>query len=252
MKKKYPRQIHFEKVLNFRDLGGYKARGGRTVMWRRLFRSAELANMTRNDFNRLKEEIGPISVIDLRSDTERERRGIGLLSEAGVRYHHISFITDGGDQRGDERRYKDFTNMGDFYVYLVRNGQFGRRIIEALEVIAAPENHPLVFHCAVGKDRTGLLAAILLSVLGVRDEDIIEDYTLSAPSIKEFFARFIRDPKTAEFARNIPGFFWEAVPESMALFLAGLKKEYGSTRDYLTAQGADTSLVSRLENALLA
>ena len=52
--------------------------------------------------------------------------------------------------------------------------------LEALEIIAEPENHPLVFHCNAGKDRTGSLAAVVLGVLGVMDEDIIEDYALTS------------------------------------------------------------------------
>jgi hypothetical protein len=55
----------------------------------------------------------------------------------------------------------------------------------------------------------------------------------------------------AEFVRQIPGFFWKAAPESMMMFLATLRREHGSITDYLEAQGADKSLVSRLEEALL-
>jgi len=251
MTEEYSRQIDLDNVLNFRDLGGYKARGGRTVVWRRLFRSAELANMTRNDFNRLTGDIGLAAVIDLRSAEERERQGIGLLSETSIKLHNISFLTDGGNKNSDEKRFTNFPNMGEFYVYLVGNGRFGQRIIEALEIIAAPENYPLVFHCAVGKDRTGLLAAILLSTLGVADEDIIADYAMSGPPMQVIIKRLSSKPETAGFVTRVPAYFWGAVPESMALLLATLKQEYGSTAGYLKKNGADSSLVKRLEKALL-
>ncbi len=251
MVKKYSREINFDNVPNFRDLGGLRARGGRSVVRRRVFRSSEFSNMTRNDYDRLTKEIRLAAVIDLRSAEERERQGIGLLSETGIKFHNISFLTDGGNKNADEKRFTEFPGMGEFYVYLVKNKWFGQRIVEALEIIAAPENHPLVFHCAVGKDRTGLLAAFLLSALGVADKDVIEDYALSGPPMQIIIKRLNSKPETAGFVTRIPAYFWGAAPESMDLLLATLKKDYGSTVGYLKENGADSSLVKRLEKALL-
>ncbi len=239
-----------EQVINFRDLGGYRARDGYTVAWRRLFRSGEFRNMTGSDLERLTGEIGLTSVLDLRTSMEVERQGIGLLSRGSIKYHNISFIT-GGNREEDERLFREITNMGEFYLHLVRKSEFGGRIVRALEVIAEPENHPLVFHCAIGKDRTGILAAVLLSVLGVRDEDIIEDYSLSTPYMEELLERINNDPEMAKDVIPLPDFFWKAAPESMSLFLSTLKREYGSVSDYLTAQGAEPSLIQRLGSALL-
>ena len=250
MSELYSRHIKFEHVINFRDLGGYRARDGYTVAWRRLFRSGEFRNMTRSDLDRLTGEIGVTSVIDLRSGIEVERQGVGLLSEADIRYHNISFLA-GGNREEDERLFKEFTNMGEFYLHLVRKSEFGERIAAALEIIAEPENHPLVFHCAIGKDRTGILAAVLLSVLGVKDEDIIEDYSLSAPYMEELLDRINNDPEMAKAIKPLPDYFWKAAPESMALFLSTLRREYGSVRDYVKAQGVEPSLIERLEGALL-
>lgn len=250
MSELYSRHIKFEHVINFRDLGGYRARDGYTVAWRRLFRSGEFRNMTRSDFNLLTGEIGVTSVIDLRSSIEVERQGVGLLSEADIRYHNISFLA-GGNREEDERLFKEFTNMGEFYLHLVRKSEFGERIAAALEIIAEPENHPLVFHCAIGKDRTGILAAVLLSVLGVKDEDIIEDYSLSAPYMEELLERINNDPEMAKAIKPLPDYFWKAAPESMALFLSTLRREYGSVRDYVKAQGVEPSLIKRLESSLL-
>jgi len=251
MAKKYFRRIDFDSVENFRDLGGLGAKGGRKVAERRVFRSAELANMTRNDFDRLTNEIRLASVIDLRSAGERERQGTGMLAGTSVKFHHISFLADGGDPKADEKRFTEFPNMGHFYVYLIRKSRFGQQLIEALKIIASPENHPLVFHCAIGKDRTGLLAAMLLSVLGVADEDIIEDYALSGPAMQAVIQRLSSKPETAGMVTRVPAFFWEAAPEAMALLLDELKKEYGSAESYLKENGADSTLVKRLETALL-
>jgi protein-tyrosine phosphatase len=251
MAERYTRQIDFEGILNFRDLGGYQARGGRTIAWRRVFRSAEMINMTDADFQLLTEEIGLNSVVDLRSSLERENHGIGWLSEARIKYYPVSFLSDGGDRRGDRTRFADFKNMGEFYAKLMQGKDFGQRIVEALEIIAEPANHPLVFHCAIGKDRTGILAGILLGALGISDKDIITDYTMSAPHVEIILKRLKSKPETAEFANLFPAFAWEAAPVSMALLLAALKDNYGSTAGYLKANGADFTLVNRLEKALL-
>ncbi|OGO31296.1 MAG: hypothetical protein A2Z29_08840, partial [Chloroflexi bacterium RBG_16_56_11] len=180
MTEELSREIIFESIHNIRDLGGFGTGDGHTVARGRLFRSGDLRQMTPDDLNKLRERIRLNSVIDLRSDFEIERQGIGRLAGAGFNYRNVSFIADGGNRAANEQRYRECTSMGEFYLQLVRQKQFGGRIVEALDIISRRENHPLIFHCAVGKDRTGILAAILLSVLGVADKDIIDDYCLSA------------------------------------------------------------------------
>jgi protein-tyrosine phosphatase len=245
-KQSYPRHIRFEAVFNFRDLGGYPTRGGETVAWRRLFRSSELHHMTSHDIIQLKEGIRLRSVIDLRSS--RQLEPFSPLNEVGVEYYNIPLIDRGNDQ---ENVNQDFSNMGEVYSYLVRREEFGRRVVEALEIISEPDNLPLVFHCSAGKDRTGLLTAIVLGILGVTDEDIIEDYTLTAPYMKELINRWNNDPKSSEVLKNVPEYLLKASPESMTFLLSTLKREYGSVRGYVEAHGAEVSLINRLKTALL-
>jgi protein-tyrosine phosphatase len=120
-----------------------------------------------------------------------------------------------------------------------------------MEIIADPENHPLLFHCGAGKDRSGIVAAFILSVLGVADGDIIGDYILSAPYMPDLVTRLMEDPETPEDVKNLPAYTWEATSASMRWFLSFLKREYGSAREYLEMHGAEKSLFSRLEKALL-
>lgn len=251
MAETHKRQIDFEAIQNFRDIGGYRTAQGKSVVWRRIFRSGNLRQMTPGDLRKLKEEIRLTTVIDLRSDFEIKRQGMGLLAQADFIYHNIAFITDGGSREADERRFKACSNMGQFYLDIVRDKGYGRRIIAALEVIAAAENHPLVFHCAVGKDRTGILASLLLSLLGVNDNDIIKDYTQSTTYMEELLKHLNEDPKMAEGAKGLPDYFWKASEESMVLFLTTLRKEYGSIAGYLEFMGSESLLKERLERALL-
>jgi protein-tyrosine phosphatase len=251
MVEQYSRHIGLKSVTNFRDIGGYKTHKGHTVAWRRVFRSGEFQRINNDDYRRLMEEIGLAAIIDLRSKFEVERHGRGLLSEAGIKYHNICFITDDDDPGANASRYAHCTNMGEFYLEMAHQKDYGKRIIEALEVIADPKNHPIVFHCAVGKDRTGMLAAVLLSLLGVAEKDIIEDYALSEPYMDELLARLKNNPQKNDPPLDIPEYFWKASPESMKLFLSTLRKEYGSIQGYLESAGGDSSLGERLKSALL-
>ncbi len=249
----YSRHVSFESILNFRDLGGYRTQGGRMLAWRRLFRSGELHHMTGHDAARLKEEIRLASVIDLRSSRQGRPLGLGLLEEVGVKYFNIPFIKITEDDYNRERREapRDFANSGDFYLYFIRQEEFDRRLMEALGIIADPANHPLVFHCNAGKDRSGILAAVILGVLGVADDDIVEDYMLTAPYMEQFLSRWDNASGTADISRPLPDYITMASPESMVWFLSALKQEYGSIRGYLETQGAEKGLFDRLERALL-
>jgi protein tyrosine/serine phosphatase len=210
--------------------------------------------MTPPDIARLKEDIRPRTVIDLRTPREPiKQQEISLLGEVGARYHNVSFRPDSaGYTRHEIELFRDATDMGEVYLYRIRQPEFGKRLVDALELIADRNNHPLVFHCSGGKDRTGVLAATLLAAAGVIDEDIIHDYTLSAPFMPEIRERLTSDPAATPEQKALPDFQWEASAESMVRFLALLRREYGSAAGYLVAHGADRSLPRRLEEALLA
>jgi len=249
----YPRHIDLESVPNFRDLGGYRTRDGRAVAWRRLFRSAALHTMSRPDLARLKEDIRLRAVIDLGTPREPiKQREISLLDEVGARYHNVPFRPDSLDYvREETDLFRDATDLAELYLRRIRPPLLGKRLVDALELIADRNNHPLVFHCTVGKDRTGVLAAMFLAAAGVIDEDIIHDYTLSAlftPAIRD---RLRSEPTASREVKELPEVQWEASAESMTRFLALLRREFGSVAGYLTAHGADSSLPQRLEEALL-
>jgi protein-tyrosine phosphatase len=242
----YSREIKFDGIVNCRDLGGYQAEGGRTVAWRRLFRSGYIHPATASDLNRLKEELKLASVINLRGNKARQQKEVSLLNHAGIKYFNTPFFN-----YQQEELNLDFSNMGEAFLFRIRHQEYAKPIIDALEIIADPKNLPLLFHCGAGKDRSGLVAAFVLSVLGVTDTDIIKDYILSAPYMREMVANMMKDPNTPEEEKNLPAYTWEATAESMELFLTGLRQEFGSARGYLEMNVADKSLFQRLEKAML-
>jgi len=246
----YSRHIPFEGIYNFRDLGGYRTREGQTVQWRQMFRSGELQHMTEYDAILFREEIRLASVLDLRSKKEIEQHGIGLVPELGVSYKNILFT---GNPNGDSalKRYKVSLNMGELYLYLFKDTKIGLRVAEALSIIAKPQNRPLVFHCVGGKDRTGILSAVILSILGVSDADIIKDYVLTEKHMPSLISRISNDPKRAGLFKQLPYYVAEASAESMAYFLSGVQKKYGSTTEMMKSYGVPNSLIHRLKSSLL-
>jgi protein-tyrosine phosphatase len=168
------RHFELEGALNFRDLGGYPSRDGRMVRWRTIFRSDGLDSLSPADLALLVDTLGLSSVIDLRSGDEVDMVGRGALGEKKLVLHHIPIFDE---TRRVAERFAEGLLMTDMYVQMAERA--APRFVRALEVIARTDA-PLVFHCAAGKDRTGLLGAVLLELLGVGDDDIAEDYARSA------------------------------------------------------------------------
>ncbi len=253
MTEEYPRVINFENIQNFRDLGGYNARGGKKVASRRLYRSGDLLEMSAPDKTRLKTDIKLKTVVDLTSPEEpKKTREFRLLEEIGAKYFNIPFRPDIPEYYKKElEQYRSTSNMGEFYLGRIGHESFARKLIQILEIMTEPQYYPLLFHCGAGKDRTGVLAAMLLNALGVSDADIISDYVLTGASMEEIKNRVVHNPDATEEVRNLPDFTWRAAPEFMAWFLNALKREYGGTAGYLKKYGADKTLVKRLEKALL-
>jgi protein-tyrosine phosphatase len=247
------RIISFENIVNFRDLGGYPAGSGKKLAQGRLYRSGALLDLTAADKTRLKNEIRLKTVIDVTTPEEpKKTREIRLLEEIGTRYFNIPFRPDVPNYYQVEMAmYVNHFTMGQVYLERMKHPGFGLKLAMALEIIADPVNHPLCFHCSQGKDRTGILAAVTFSLLGVTAGDIIRDYVLSDSSAEAVRNKIVNDPDTREEIRNLPDFTWRAVPEYMETFLAGLEKEYGGAKGYIKKHGADKTLVKRLEKALL-
>jgi protein-tyrosine phosphatase len=246
------RYIRFEEIINFRDLGGYRNDRGRAIAWRKIFRSGELEYMTEKDAQCLQEEIGLKTIIDLRSTAEVEAIKVeGPFARLSIQRHNIPFFSK-ADQEKIQHFNDNWTSYSEFYVFLIKETGIGERIVNALRIIAEQANHPVMFHCVGGKDRTGVLAAMILSILGVPDREIIEDYVLTAETIHLLAERHENhSPEGTLTPRERYPFTYESPPEAMEFLINTLRQDFGSVRGYLEAQGAEASLFKRLENTLL-
>ncbi|MDG2305863.1 MAG: tyrosine-protein phosphatase [Candidatus Binatia bacterium] len=244
------RVIDLEGCLNFRDLGGYPTDDGRRVRWRRAFRADGLHLLTPSDVDRIRDELEIRDVIDLRSTAER-RADVGRPLDAvdEIQVHHTPLFDGDMSNRRDSRGAD--LNLSDRYVALA--GLAKKPIAQALQVIAGSTGSA-VYHCAAGKDRTGVVSALLLGVLGVRNDVIVADYAATKENLDRIIDRLTNTPGYETIHGELPPETLHAEPETMIGFLDGIEREYGSVADYaraagVPAQGIDTLRAELLEDA---
>ncbi|MGC4896406.1 tyrosine-protein phosphatase [Micromonospora sp. DT31] len=235
----------FPTLFNFRDVGGYTTRDGRTVRRGRLYRSDSLHRVAETDRAAFT-ALGIRTVIDLRRPTEVERDG-RVPAYDGLAYRHIHpEHDDWGAQRFDPAGPSLARYLADRYADLARTGTAG--LAEAIGLIADSANAPVVVHCVAGKDRTGIVCALTLSVLGVPDDDVVADYALSTAA-SERFQTWVRT--TLPDAADPPLPFLASPAEAMELFLAELRAGHGSVEGYLIHAGVAEHQLDALRTHLL-
>ncbi|MEV5509966.1 tyrosine-protein phosphatase [Streptomyces orinoci] len=240
------RHIAFDRLHNFRDLGGYRTADGRSLRWRRLYRSDSLGKLQGQDLSRFQ-ALGIRTVIDLRYPWEISARGAVPVRD-GLDYHNLSIEHRPYDQAEIDPALDPWRYLADRYAEVASDG--AKEIRAALELIADPDSGPLVFHCASGKDRTGLIAALVLSLLDVPEDDIAADFALTELATE----RLLADWQAANPGRTMrwPG-YGRAPEQVIRLFLADLAAAHGSVHGYATeVLGVDHELTGRLRESLLA
>ncbi|MFJ8649555.1 GNAT family N-acetyltransferase [Streptomyces sp. NPDC093546] len=242
--------IPFERLHNFRDLGGCTTEDGRVVRGGALYRSDSLGKLNGephgDDWARFL-ALGVRTVIDLRYPWEIDAKGCVPL-HASFTYHNLGIEHRPYDQASLGPEVEPGPFLAEKYLEVAHDGV--KELRRALEVIAAAEGTPLVFHCQSGKDRTGLLAALVLALLGVPETQIVEDFTLTERATEGLLADWRADRPGQ--SPTWPG-YGRAPADVMRLFLAALARRYGSVRAYARdVLGVDDELVAALRRHLLA
>jgi protein tyrosine/serine phosphatase len=234
-------------AYNFRDLGGYPTTDGRRTRWGRVFRSDTLQELTDTDIDVLR-QLGLATIVDLRTPTEVERDGRGLLAREPVRYINLSVLQEeaGETVAAPPAAQQD---MGERYLWYLQTGE--RSLANALSLVADDTAHPLVFHCAAGKDRTGVLAALVLGCLGVVRDVIVADYFETAARLDLILERLRRHPVYGPEIKEVPASRFSVDPAMIDRFLDGLDERYGGARGWAKSVGVSEESLARLEGGLL-
>jgi protein-tyrosine phosphatase len=239
--------VELEGCANFRDVGGLPTANGASVRTRRLFRSNALIAATPGDRRKLQ-ELGVATVIDLRSDDEVAWSD-DVVAPGAVRHHvPLGDLLASGD---DWERWRDPVFVADRYFDLCRSGTAS--ITEIFAVLTDPATYPVVVQCSLGKDRTGVVVALVLRAIGVPVRHIVEEFSRSryaAFRMVDALHAQLDDEHRQALGPYLPALL-AADPFTMLRFLGRVDDEFGSITGYLRHLDV-VSVIPYLGAALLA
>lgn len=234
---------------NFRDLGGLKTDEGRTLSSFKIFRSDSLDDLTDSDINFLKRH-NVKAIIDLRASIELDEDVPRIHSDEDFHVHKLP-LSDSweiwdeltGDERKSllSRRYQSYVN------------EAGSNIALAIKIIITEleENNSVVFHCTAGKDRTGVVALILLSLLSVNKDEIVSDYSKTKIALPHIIEKLSTKKQFKERLITNPPEVYEANEITAIQFLDAFESEFGSFANWATSHGISENEIDNLRNAVL-
>jgi protein-tyrosine phosphatase len=231
------RELRLEVAYNVRHIGGYRTRDGR-ITSETIVRSAGLHRLTENGLRSLA-DTGITTVVDLRSSMERERDVTPDPSSVGIR--HVLAPVFEQDLSPVGQSEDEFPGYAVAYERMLESGKDAYRTL--FEIVSDGDGG-ILFHCAAGKDRTGVAAALMLGLAGVDDETIVEDYAISAtllePLIGEWLPRMAERGISEQRGRQLMA----SPPEDMRATLLHIDRLYGSPAGYLESIGMSPTAIS--------
>lgn len=251
------RLIKLEGTQNFRDLGGYETAAGRRVKWGRLYRADALSTLSAADLGALAKR-GLRTVLDFRSEHEtREEPGpFAEGAHARVAYRHLPI-----GENASPAEWRELLQNGGLGTldenWLARSYAAmldGRpqRFAEALRALAAPGALPAVFHCTAGKDRTGVMAMLVLRLLGVSRAQVVADYALTAAYTQNRIRAAQRWFDGIGMSEEQADLLFAARAQNMEAALDHLEQKHGGISNYARdALQLDAATLARLHAALL-
>lgn len=259
--------IELNGAVNVRDVGGLPTSNGVKTRHGRLLRSDNLQGLTEDDVERLTGDIGVRDVVDLRTQAEVDLEGPGPLTQVPtVTIHHHSLFPEadgparpGASVDGDavlpwqgrvgRDEFAHFENRSIAY-YLEYLYDRPDSVLSALRVIAHSEGAAVV-HCAAGKDRTGVITALALDMVGVERAAIVDDYARTRERMDQILARLKASPTYASDLDGRPNDSHDARPETMQALLAHLDTDFGGSAGWLAENGWSADDTATLRERLI-
>ena len=234
------RLLDFPSLLNARDLGGYPTIDGSRTRWRSLLRSDDLAQLTLAGLEAFS-SYGIETVVDLRWPEEALESPTPITRVLKhVRYEQVSLLTPTAQEwriRRADSTAKELWNRS--MLEKVRE-----ELKEVLAVIAGASPGPLLFHCVAGKDRTGLIAALLLTLADVEPDAIVQDYTASTENLREAYLKRYADADPAAIIDIVQ------CPEAGIHNMFEYLETFGGASGYLEEIGVPLEQIARLRARL--
>lgn len=241
------RFIDVNGTFNLRDLGGYSTTHGRRTRNGILFRSDNLSRISQQGLKKLS-ELNLKTIIDLRSAAEITRRG-SFLDHGNTKVNYVNLpLLDLATK--SNTAISDPIFLETSYQYMLT--QYSHHFARVIKLVADSENTPLLYHCAAGKDRTGLVSMITLGLLGVHKEEIVFDYSLTQQAFPRMLGWLdLHEPEAAREMRKLPPAMLSAEPKVMNSVIDWLIGSFGSYENYGTHIGIDHAQIERLRLRLL-
>ncbi|HEV2256193.1 MAG TPA: tyrosine-protein phosphatase [Streptosporangiaceae bacterium] len=238
--------IDLEGAVNVRDLGAMPTDDGGQTVTGRLLRGDNLQELSPSDVSRLVHDIGLTTVVDLRSSAELASEGPAPLDAVpAVRHVHHPVVPEIGEATDvaaealllrrvqDRSRFPTDPICGRYLGYLEDRPD---QVLGAVRSIAHGQGAALV-HCAAGKDRTGVVVALVLIAAGVRRQAVVADYAATGERIEAILGRLRRSPTYARDIDSLPVDDHRPRAETMAAFLEQMDSGYGGVARWLTEHG---------------
>lgn len=243
-------------ALNFRDLGGLPTEDGRVIRGGRFFRSDSLQQVTEEDVTRLEQELGLMFVIDLRGAEESVAEGRGRLDQLPVCHINIplrdfqSLVdVDGPEHLKVPTDAAAESAGGPMMPHYVHNLEVDRNMVVAVDLVAKALGYgPTVVHCAFGKDRTGIVTALILRMVGVTEDAVVADYMASSENIERCIARAREIPRYAPFADLD---VWRCDEGMIRFFLRELQERHGNATEWALGKGITEPAITGLRAVLV-
>ena len=233
------RLLIFPSLLNARDLGGYPTVDGGQTRWRSLLRSDDLAQLTPHGVRALA-DFGVKTVVDLRWSEEIALNPSPIATQAPqIRYVHCSLLARTPAQWRELSKSCEKEQWKCVVLEQVRS-----ELRDVLRVIAAAPAGPLLFHCVAGKDRTGIIAALMLTLAEVKPDSIASDYAESSQMLGDAYLKRYKDADPHDILENV-----RCPEEGVHNMLAYLKGE-GGIREYFRKIGLNEMEIARLRARL--
>ena len=248
MMMQYERHIRLEGAHNVRDLGGYPTAAGRTTRWRAFLRADALHGLTPADMQTLL-DLGLRTIIDLRSDIEISRQPSAFIGHDAVRYHHVPLFDGLAPVDAMAQKMTAF-DLSTRYADAAEHCR--PAISRVAAIIAMAEEGTVLFNCTAGKDRTGIVAAMLLSLAGVDNEEIATDYALTARIAGTLMEKLRAQAVARGLNEMVSSRLLSSEPAAMLTFLRHMETRYGGFKNYLAIGTAESRTISLIIERVLA